>query len=128
MEAGAAVLVCPEESDGAERRGQHQRRLEAAVEAVQHLSKEGQRAMGDLSGDTRNNAIDIWTGIIKRPETYDYRTTDAWHDRYKELGGYEALKNIALHPFFDALRTVPSAKRKYTRALKEMRKALRYTG
>ena len=39
------MLVCPEESDGAERRGQHQRRLEAAVEAVQHLSKEGQRAL-----------------------------------------------------------------------------------
>ena len=45
VEAGAAVLVCPEESDGAERRGQQQRRLEAAVEAVQHLGKEGQRAM-----------------------------------------------------------------------------------
>ena len=45
VEAGPAVLVCPEESDGAERRGQHQRRLEAAVEAMQHLSKEGQRAM-----------------------------------------------------------------------------------
>lgn len=93
---------------------------------LQDSIDEAQRAVGGLSGDTRNNAIDIWTGIIKRPEIHDYRNTGEWHDRYKELGGYDALKNIALHPFFGALRKVPSAKRKYTRALKEMRKALGY--
>ena len=86
---------------------------------LQDSVDDAQRAMGGLSGEVRDNAIDIWTGIIKRPETYDYRNTGEWHDRYKELGGYDALKNIALDPFFGALRKVPSAKRKYTRALKE---------
>lgn len=93
---------------------------------LQDSIDEAEKAVGGLSGDTRNNAIDIWMGIIKRPETHDYRNTGEWHDRYKELGGYDALKNIALDPFFGALRKVPSAKRKYTRALKEMRKALGY--
>jgi len=93
---------------------------------LQDSIDEGERAMRGLSGEVRNNAIDIWTGIIKRPETYDYRDTGEWAAAYDALGGYDALGDIALHPFFGALRKVPSAKRKYTRALKELRKALGY--
>ena len=93
---------------------------------LQDSIDEAKRAVSGLSGEVRDNAIDIWTGIIERPETYNYRNTGEWAAAYNALGGYEALRNIALHPFFDALRKVPSAKRKYTRALKELRNALGY--
>ena len=93
---------------------------------LQDSIDEAGRAVSGLSGEVRDNAIDIWTGIIKRPETYDYRDTGEWAAAYDALGGYKALGDIALDPFFGALRKVPSAKRKYTRALKELRKALGY--
>jgi hypothetical protein len=93
---------------------------------LQDSIDEAKGAVSGLSGEVRDNAIDIWTGVIKRPETYDYRDTGEWAAAYDALGGYKALGDIALDPFFGTLRKVPSAKRKYTRALKELRKALGY--
>ena len=89
---------------------------------LQDSIDEAERAMRGLSGDTRNNAIDIWTGVIPRPA---YTDRD-FYRRIEELGGPKAIRKIKPHEFFVTLKKVPSARRKYTRALKELRKALGY--
>ena len=95
---------------------------------LQDSIEEAQRATRGLSGDVRDNALDIWTGVIKRPEMHDYPHTGAWSAAYEELGGYDALKDISIGTFFKALKNVPSTRKKYQRALKEFRKELGYRG
>jgi hypothetical protein len=82
--------------------------------------------LSKLSGKTRDNAIDLYTYVIPIPSSND----KDWHEKVKALGGYDELSSV-MHgpsPFFKALKNVPSARGKYVRAVKELRKALGYKG
>ena len=82
--------------------------------------------LSKLSGKTRDNAIDLYTYVIPIPNSNDRD----WHEAMKDLGGYDELSSITQSPspFFKALKGVPSARGKYVRAVKELRKAVGYKG
>lgn len=82
--------------------------------------------MADLKGKARNNAIDLYTYVLPIPQSND----KDWYEKVQALGGYDALDRVLSTPgrLFKALREVPSARKKYLRAVKEFRKALGYKG
>lgn len=77
-----------------------------------------------LEPKVKNNAIDLFTGKIPFPASHD----SDWHAQITDLGGYENLRDFQIDPFFKELRRVPKARAKYDRAIKELRKALGYSG
>jgi hypothetical protein len=83
---------------------------------LQDSVREAKNAMRGLSGEVLDNAIDIWTGDIKKPG----------REELEALGGWAALRSIDQDSFFETLQKVPSARKKYMRAVREFRKELGY--